>query len=96
MKGYLIANMGVTDKEKFEKFCGMAGPAIKKYGGKVLASGDGADRHEGKLYSKVKMIEFPNKKNAETFYFSPEYQAAKKIREECAETDLMIIEGVSG
>ena len=42
-KGYVVANIGVTDHEKFEQFSGMAGPTIKKYGGKVLARGPGAD-----------------------------------------------------
>ena len=41
------------------------------------------------------MIEFESKEVAEKFYFSEEYQAAKAIRDECAETDLMIIEGLS-
>ena len=43
-KGYVVANIRVTDQDKFEQFSGMAGPAIKKYGGKVLARGPGADR----------------------------------------------------
>ena len=46
-KGYLVANIRVTDQDKFQEFSGMAGPAIKKYGGKVLARGPVADRLEG-------------------------------------------------
>ena len=38
-KGYVVANISVTDQEKFQQFSGMAGPAITKYGGKVLARG---------------------------------------------------------
>ena len=38
-KGYVLANIRVRDKEKFQQFSGMAGPAIQKYGGKVLAPG---------------------------------------------------------
>jgi uncharacterized protein (DUF1330 family) len=68
-------------------------PAIKKYGGKVLARGQLADRHEGKLTGTVKMIEFESRQAAETFYFSAEYQVAKAVRETCSDTDLMIIEG---
>ena len=48
-KGYLVANIRVTDAEKFQVFSGIAAPAIKKYGGKVLARGPLADRHEGEL-----------------------------------------------
>ena len=92
-KGYLVANIRVTDTEKFQEFSGMAAPAIKKYGGTVLARGPLADRHEGGLTGTVMMIEFESKKAAETFYFSDEYQAAKAVRETCSDTDLMIIEG---
>ena len=92
-KGYLVANIRVTDQERFQKFSGMAGPIIQKFGGKVLARGPGAERHEGTLSGVVMMIEFDSKEIAENFYFSEEYQAAKVVRDECSETDLMIIEG---
>ncbi len=39
------------------------------------------------------MIEFDSKEQAENFYFSREYQTAKAVRDECADTDLMIVEG---
>ena len=94
-KGYVVANIRVTDQEKFEQFSGMAGPTIKKYGGKVLARGPGADRLEGDVSGIVMMIEFESKEAASTFYHSEEYQAAKAVREECSDTDFMIIEGVT-
>ena len=72
----------------------MAGPVIKAHGGKVLAKGPNAERHEGELTGNVMMIEFENIKTARKFYFSEEYQAAKAIRDECSETDLMLIEGI--
>ena len=61
----------------------------------MLARGPGADRLEGDVNGIVMMIEFESKEAANKFYFSEEYQAAKAIREECSETDLMIVEGVS-
>ena len=92
-KGYLVANIRVKDKEKFAAFSGMAAPVIKAHGGKVLARGPGAERHEGTVEGIVMMIEFENIDAARTFYLSDEYQAAKAVRDACAETDLMIIEG---
>ena len=91
--GYLVANIRVTDAEKFQAFAGMAAPAVKKYGGKVLARGPSADRHEGELSGTVMMIEFESMQAAENFYFSAECQAAKAVRDTCSDTDLMIIEG---
>ena len=93
-KGYVVANIRVKDQEKFSQFSGMAGPTIKKYGGKVLARGPDADRLEGNVSGIVMMIEFESKEAANTFYYSEEYQAAKAVREACSDTDFMIIEGV--
>ena len=73
----------------------MAGPAIEKYGGKVLARGPDADRLEGNVSGIVMMIEFESKEAANKFYYSDEYQAAKAVREACSDTDFMIIEGVT-
>ena len=93
-KGYLVANIRVTNQDKFQEFSGMAGPAIQKYGGKVLARGPVAERLEGDVDGIVMMIEFKSKEAANTFYHSKEYQAAKAVREKCSDTDLMIAEGV--
>ena len=92
-KGYLVANIRVKDKDKFAAFSGMAAPVIKAHGGKVLARGPGAERHEGSVEGIVMMIEFESVDTARTFYLSDEYQAAKAVRDACSATDLMIIEG---
>ena len=94
-KGYVFANIRVTDEDKFQQFSGMAGPVIKKHGGKVLARGPDADRLEGDVSGIVMMIEFESKEAANTFYYSEDYQAAKAVRDECSDTDFMIIEGVA-
>ena len=93
-KGYLVANLRVDDPEIFQKFSSIALPLIKKYGGKLLARGPQADRHEGTVSGVVTLIEFESKSAAEEFYFSNEYQAAKAIRDQGVDTDLMIIEGM--
>ena len=73
----------------------MEGPATQKYGGKVLARGAVADRLKGDVDGIVMMIEFESKDAASSFYHSEEYQAAKTVREESADTGLMIAEGVA-
>ena len=93
-KGYLMANLRVDDQEIFKEFSSVALPLIEKYGGKILARGPHADRHEGSVSGVVTLIEFDSKAAAEKFYFSDEYQAAKAIRDKGVDTDLMIIEGI--
>ena len=86
-----VANVRVSDKEKFAEFQEMATVAIKKYGGKVLAKCPGADRKEGDLTGMVMMPEFESKEAADTFYHSEQYQAARAVRKRYSETDLMTI-----
>ena len=93
-KGYLMANLTINDQEIFKEFSSVALPLIEKFGGKLLARGPNADRHEGKVNEVVTLIEFETKKAAENFYFSAEYQAAKAIRDKGVDTDLMIVEGL--
>ena len=85
----------LKNPNNIKKYAEKASPAIKKYGGKILARGPDADRLEGDVSGIVMMIEFKSKDAANTFYYSEEYQAAKAVREECSNTDFMIIEGVA-
>ena len=93
-KGYLMANLRVNDQDIFKEFSSVALPLIESFGGKLLARGPHADRHEGSVSGIVTLIEFESKEAAENFYFSDEYQAAKAIRDKGVDTDLMIIEGM--
>lgn len=93
-KGFLVANIRVNDQDVFKNFSQTALPIIEKYGGKILARGPHADRHEGNVDGIVTMPEFESKEAAEKFYFSDDYQAAKAIRDTGCDTDLMIIEGM--
>ena len=89
-----MANVRVNDQDIFKEFSSAALPLIESFGGKLLARGPHADRHEGDVSGIVTLIEFESKEAAEKFYFSDEYQAAKSIRDKGVDTDLMIIEGI--
>lgn len=93
-KGYLIAHIRVHDKEAFEKFKEMAGPAIAEYGGRVLVRNPAADHREGDLRGAAVVIEFDDIDGARRFYESDAYTAARAVRELASETDLMLVEGV--
>ena len=72
----------------------MSGPAIQAYGGRVLARQPAPDHREGALRGLNILIEFDDMNGARRFYESPEYTAAKAVREQAAETDLMLVEGI--
>lgn len=93
-KAYLVAHIRVHDKESFEKFKAMSGPAIADHKGKVLVRNPAPDRREGDLTGLTIIIEFENMEAAKGFYESDAYSAARAVRELASETDLMLVEGL--
>ncbi len=49
---------------------------------------------EGNLDGITIVVEFDSLDAARRFYESPEYTAARALREKAAETDLLLVEGV--
>lgn len=93
-KGYLVAHIRVHDKEKFEAFKAMSGPAIADFGGRVLARNPAPDHREGDLRGLTIVIEFESLAQAQAFYDSDAYTAARAVREQAADTDLLLVEGL--
>lgn len=93
-KAYLVAHIRVHDKDAFEKFKAMSGPAIAEHKGKVLVRNPSPDHREGDLRGLTIVIEFEDMESARGFYESEAYTAARKVRETAAETDLMLVEGL--
>jgi uncharacterized protein (DUF1330 family) len=93
-KGYLIAHIRVQDADKFETFKAMSGPAIADFGGTVLVRNPSSDHREGELRGLTIVIEFESLDAARAFYESDEYTAARLVREEAADTDLLLTEGI--
>ena len=93
-KAYLVAHIRVHDKDGYEKFRAMSGPAIAEYGGKVLVRNPAADYREGAVRGITIIIEFDDIATAKSFYESDAYTVARKVREQAAETDLLLVEGV--
>ena len=93
-KAYLVAHIRIHDKEAFEKFKAMSGPAIADHGGRVLARSPSPDHREGDLRGLTIIIEFEEMDAARGFYESDAYTAARAVRETAAETDLMLVDGV--
>ena len=94
-KGYLVAHIRVHDTEKFAEFRRMATPAIADYGGRVLVGNPEIDHREGGARGVSIVIEFDSLAQARGFYESDAYTAAQAVREQAAETDLILVEGIS-
>jgi uncharacterized protein (DUF1330 family) len=67
-----------------------------KFGGRFLVRGGTREVTEGKFRSRTVVLEFPSYEAAVACYRSPDYQAAKKLRDGRSEADFVIVEGYDG
>ncbi|MCO4317243.1 DUF1330 domain-containing protein [Phyllobacterium sp. 21LDTY02-6] len=92
-KGYWIARVDVRDPERYKDYVSTAKPAFEKFGANFLARGGPYHALEGTARGRNVVIEFPSVQHALDCYNSPEYQAAKAIRQSVAEAEMLIVEG---
>ncbi len=95
-KGYWIARVDVRDAERYKDYVSTAKPAFERYGANFLARGGPIEVLEGDARARNVVIEFPSMQAAVDCYNSEEYQAAKAIRQEVADAEMLVVEGFEG
>ena len=93
-KGYWIARVDVRDAERYKDYVSTAKPAFERFGANFLARGGAMSEVEGKARARNVIIEFPSVQHAIDCYNSEEYQAAAKIRQEVADGEIVVVEGI--
>ena len=95
MAAYLIARIDVTDPERYEAYKQLAPAAIDAFGGRYLVRGGAHETVEGDVEDRrLVVLEFPDLDTARAFYHSPEYTAARAVRDGAATGQFVIVEGV--
>jgi uncharacterized protein (DUF1330 family) len=95
-KGYVVAEISVTDPEAYKQYAATVPPIIAKFGGKYLARGGQTVAEEGDPPSgRIVVIEFDSLAAARSFEDSREYQAAAPLRQKAARSRVFLVEGVS-
>ena len=94
-KGYWIVRVSVRDEQRYPEYLVAARPAFEKFGANFIVRGGAFDAMEGSSRGRNVVVEFFDRATALACYNSPEYQAAKAIRQKYAEADFLIIEGAA-
>ena len=95
MTAYIIARVEVDDPTLLKGYMSATPPIIAKYGGRFIARGGTTITLEGPMESRrIVLIEFPELADAEAFFNSPEYSAARKLREGIAIAEFIAVEGI--
>lgn len=92
-KGYWIARVDINDPDGYPDYVNTAKPAFERHGANFLARGGETHSLEGENRARNVVIEFPSVQDALDCYNSAEYQAAVKIRQKVADSELIIVEG---
>lgn len=95
-KGYWIAGVDVTDPAGYQEYVAANAAAFQKYAARFIVRGGRFEAPEGTPRSRNVVLEFKDYETALACYRSPEYAAAKALRDGRADANLIIIEGYDG
>jgi uncharacterized protein (DUF1330 family) len=96
-KGYILAEVEVTDPALFDTYRPLAAATIAAFGGRYLVRGGATKTLEGGgKTARMVLLEFPSPERAMEWYRSTEYQEALVIRLKAATTDVCMLTGHDG
>lgn len=96
MTAYLIADVDVTDPALFKEYARDVPATEAHYGGRYLGRGGPTKVLEGDWQPhRLVIVEFPNMDSLLAWYESPEYAHLKALRQRCAKTRIIALEGVA-
>ena len=92
-KAYWVAQVDVKDADGYGAYIRANAAAFGKYGAKFIIRGGDKQVVEGTSRARVVVIEFADRATALACYHSPEYQAAKALRDPVSVADVVIVDG---
>ncbi|HPF24045.1 MAG TPA: DUF1330 domain-containing protein [Hyphomonas sp.] len=95
-KGYILAEIQVTDPEPYKEYLAEVTPMVAAFGGAYIVRAGQAEAREGaEPAGRMVVLEFPSFAAAKAFYDSPEYAAIKHFRTDNAVSRILIVEGTA-
>lgn len=95
MPGYVVVEIEVLDKERYEGYKQMASLSIAAYGGRFLVRGGATETLEGEWSPKrLVILEFSSAVQAKAWWGSVQYAEAKALRQATARTQMIVAEGL--
>ena len=95
MPAYVVTEIEVIDKDRYEAYKQMVAPSIAAYGGKFLVRGGATETLEGTWSpQRFVIVEFASRAQANAWWSSPQYAEAKALRQATARTQMIVAEGL--
>lgn len=94
MTALWIANVHVTDPERYAQYARLATGAIAAHGGTFLVRGGACVQLEGRARARNVVIRFPSLEAAVACYNSPAYREALTFADGASERDVVVVEEI--
>ena len=96
MPAYVIADIDVHDAEKFEEYKKLSAPSAAPFGAKYLVRGGKVEGLEGAWLPSALRCDRVSRslEKAKEWWNSQNYAGAKAIRQSCAKSNFILVEGV--
>ncbi|MFH1417428.1 MAG: DUF1330 domain-containing protein [Planctomycetota bacterium] len=94
MRTYVIAQIKIHDRERYQRYLDGADAILARYSGEVVAVDNALTLFEGRWpYTRTVVIRFPAEQDAKRWYESPEYQNLVQHRRQASEADIVLVQG---
>jgi uncharacterized protein (DUF1330 family) len=95
MPAYVIVETDILDPEQYEQYKAASPGAVASGGGRFLVRGGELMVLEGDWEpTRLVVAEFEDLEAVKRWYESPEYQAAKKLRQGAANLRMVAVQGI--
>ena len=96
MAAYMIVNLEIHDPATYEVYKTNVPPLIARHGGEYLVRGGKCEVLEGRWHPRrLVLFRFPNSTAVRSFMDDPDYAPLKALRQSVADTDIVVVEGIS-
>jgi uncharacterized protein (DUF1330 family) len=95
MSAFVVVEVEVHDKERYETYKQMAAASVAAHGGRYLVRGGAVETLEGEWSPKrLVILEFPSMDQARAWRGSQDYAEAIAVRRDAARVQMILAEGV--
>ena len=95
MSVYVIAEIEVTDPDRYAEYGTLANASVLRHGGRFVVRGGPSEIIEGDWSGRIVVLEFDSLEAARGWYDSDDYQACLPIRLESSKGRMIAVEGAA-
>jgi uncharacterized protein (DUF1330 family) len=96
MSAYLIVEITVHDEETYARYRAQVTDQIRQYGGEYLVRGGSSETLEGDWHPRrLVLLRFDSMEAARRWWSSDDYAPLKALRQASADTNMVLVEGIS-